>query len=308
MIFQGQTNLFTGDTDSIVGNSSFVKSPMCYTGGKYRLLKQIMPLMPRNIKGLFFDVFCGGLDVTINAPRCSGIVANDLNDKVIGIYRTMQNMSIDDILAFMDETIERFSLSMTNADGYNALRDEYNNAGPDVNKPMLLFVLLCYSFNHQIRFNGKGEFNMPFGKDRSYFNSTLRTNLISFHKILTERNITFRCGDFSSIDVNGITPDDFVYCDPPYLITTATYNEGGGWDGSNEIELLSFLDDLNDKGVKFALSNVLSSKGRTNEILTEWVNDRKGYTCHHLDYNYSNASYHTKDRNTGSDEVLITNY
>jgi hypothetical protein len=49
--------------------------------------------------------------------------------------------------------------------------------------------------------------------------------------------------------------------DPPYLISTATYNENGGWSKNDEQDLLKQLDKLDRKGIKFALSNVLEHKG-----------------------------------------------
>ena len=55
---------------------------------------------------------------------------------------------------------------------------------------------------------------------------------------------------------------DFVYADPPYLIACATYNEQGGWGEREERALFDFLDELDKRGVPFALSNVLRSKGR----------------------------------------------
>lgn len=72
-----------------------------------------------------------------------------------------------------------------------------------------------------------------------------------------------------------------------------------------ERKLLKLLDNLNENGVKFALSNVLSNKGKTNEILLKW--SRK-YTVHHLNITYANCNYHTKDKNSKADEVLIVNY
>ena len=169
----------------------------------------------------------------------------------------------------------------------------------------MLYVLICYSFNHQFRFNSKGEFNMPFGKNRSHWNDTMKKNLINFHKVITEKNIIFTNNDFNELKIDKLTSNDFVYCDPPYLITCATYNEKDGWNQTHEKDLLTLLDRLNSKGVKFALSNVLFSKGKTNDILIEWS---KKYNVHHLDYTYQNCNYHTKDKDSKPDEVLITNY
>ena len=72
-----------------------------------------------------------------------------------------------------------------------------------------------------------------------------------------------------------------------------------------EKDLLDLLDNLNSKSVKFALSNVLFNKGKTNDLLIEWS---KKYNVHHLDYTYQNCNYHTKDKSSKPDEVLITNF
>lgn len=62
---------------------------------------------------------------------------------------------------------------------------------------------------------------------------------------------------------------------------------------------------LNEKGVKFALSNVLEHKGRENIILKNWA---KKYNINYLDYNYRNSNYQIKEKKFKTSEVLITNY
>ena len=67
-----------------------------------------------------------------------------------------------------------------------------------------------------------------------------------------------------------------------------------------------FLDRLNERGIRFALSNVLKNKGKENVGLIEWS---QKYNAYHLNNTYYNCSYHAKDRSkTTTDEVLITNY
>ena len=88
-----------------------------------------------------------------------------------------------------------------------------------------------------------------------------------------------------------------VYVDPPYLITCASYNENGGWTENDEKDLLKVLDELNDKKVRFALSNVLKNKGRKNTILNDWIKAHNDLTVHHLNFNYSNCNYHTDNKN-----------
>ena len=106
-----------------------------------------------------------------------------------------------------------------------------------------------------------------------------------------------------------LTKDSLVYVDPPYLITCATYNENGGWTEQDERDLLNLLDKLHAQGIRFALSNVLRSKGKENTILIDWLNSNKErYNIIYLDYSYSNSNYQVKDRQSKSEEVLITNY
>jgi DNA adenine methylase len=147
------------------------------------------------------------------------------------------------------------------------MRELYNQ-----NKnPLDLFVLIAYSFNHQIRFNNNHEFNNPFGRERSNFNASMKQNLEWFIIRLKESNAVFSDTNFEDFDFSFLTPNDFVYCDPPYLITTGTYNDGKrgftGWNENEEKQLLKTLDNLDNQSIKFALSNVLEHKGKSNNFI-----------------------------------------
>ena len=286
--------------------SNYIKSPMNYTGGKYKLLPQILPFFPTEIN-TFVDLFTGGGNIAVNV-NANKIIANDFEPHIIGIYKTFQKYEIEELIKTIEVAIQAFGLTIENADNFNNFRAYYNKHiedGYSFIMPIMLYVLICYSFNHQFRFNSKGEFNMPFGKNRSQWNNTMKKNLINFHKAITEKNIIFTNKDFNELKIDKLSSNDFVYCDPPYLITCATYNEKDGWNENSESKLLELLDKLNSQSVKFALSNVLFSKGKTNDILIEWS---KKYNVHHLDYTYQNCNYHTKDKESKPDEVLITNY
>lgn len=294
-------------------DKKYVKSPMNYTGGKYKLLHQIEPLFPEDIN-LFVDLFTGGGNIAVNV-KANKIVANDCEENIIGIYKTFQGYdNVDELIGQIEEIIKTYGLTIDDTEAYNKFRKDYNclrtsqgDYSPlsSYNINILLYVLICYSFNHQYRFNSKGEFNMPFGKERSQWNENMKNNLIQFHQRIKEKDIVFLNKDFRQLKVDKLGNDDFVYCDPPYLITCATYNEKDGWNQECEEDLLKLLDELDTKKIKFALSNVLYSKGKTNDLLIEWS---KKYTVHHLDYTYQNCNYHTKDKTNKSDEVLITNY
>ena len=297
-----------------MADKKYIKSPMNYTGGKYKLLHQIEPLFPENIN-LFVDLFTGGGNIAGNV-KANKVVANDCEENIIGIYKTFQKYdNVDELIAQIEEIIKTYGLTIDNTEAYNKFRNDYNNLKTSqgnyplpissYNMDILLYVLICFSFNHQYRFNSKGEFNMPFGKERSQWNENMKNNLINFHRQIKEKDIVFLNKDFRQLKVDKLGINDFVYCDPPYLITCATYNEKDGWNQECEEDLLNLLDELNTKKIKFALSNVLYSKGKTNDLLIEWS---KKYNVHHLDYTYQNCNYHTKDKTNKSDEVLITNY
>lgn len=279
----------------------YIKSPMNYIGGKYKLLPQILPYFPKYI-GTFIDLFSGGCNVAINV-NANKIICNDINEKIIELFETFKNTELSEILYQIKMRISEYNLSKENEDGFKEFRDFYNAT----QNPIDLYTLTCYSFNYQFRFNNDLEYNNPFGRNRSQFSENMEHNLISFVSKLQKSNIEFSSQDFTQIPLDSLTPEDFIYCDPPYFITTGTYNDGNrgfkDWKEEQERALYDYLDKADKRGIKFALSNVIEHKGKTNEILLEWA---KKYKIIDLNYNYSNSSYNTKKGE--SREVLIINY
>jgi DNA adenine methylase Dam len=275
---------------------NYIKSPLNYVGGKYKLLKEIIPLLPDDIN-TFIDLFGGGFNVGINV-NANKITYNDLENHVVELLKYLKENNVDKLLEEIDSLIDKYKLSKENAEGYLELR-EYYNEGND--SPMLFYTLLCYSFNNQIRFNSKGQYNMPFGKNRSSFNPTLRQKFINFVEELHSKDCSFYNLSFDKFEFDKLNNNDFVYCDPPYYNSVATYNENGGWTEENERILLEKLDELNQRGIRFALSNNLKYE---NLLLDEWKNK---YNVHYLNGDYSNCNYQKKDKSKDI-EVLITNY
>ena len=279
----------------------YVKSPLNYIGGKYKLLSQILPLFPADID-VFVDLFSGGVNVGANV-EANKVICNDINTKIIEMFEVFKKEDLDKIIQRIDDNIKTYNLSKTNEAGFLEFRNHYNQ-NPD---PIDLYTLVCYSFNYQFRFNNKHEYNNPFGRNRSQFSSRMRENLISFVDKLKQKNIEFHSEDFMKLDLSSLGHQDFVYCDPPYLITTGSYNDGNrgfkDWGRTEEEQLYGLLDDLNQRNIRFALSNVLMHKGQINKSLVEW--SRK-YKVIHLNNNYANSSYNTKRGE--SDEVIIVNY
>ncbi|MDR7810560.1 DNA adenine methylase [Lacrimispora sp.] len=302
----------------------YVISPLNYTGGKGKLLSQILPLFPEDMD-VFVDLFCGGCNVGINVDAQS-VIYNDSLKNVIGIYKTFKNLKAETIIKKIDALIDEYGFSKTsehsfayyngdnekgvsayNRNKFSKLRDDFNtNSKRNSQYYIMLYTLIVFGFNNQIRFNSAGKYNLPVGKRD--FNDVIRNKLIIFINELKAQNCRFSNKDFRKVQINNLTENSLVYVDPPYLISTATYNENGGWAESDEQALLEYLDELDNNRIKFALSNVLRHKGKTNSILLAWLEEHENYNIHHLTKDYSNSNYQVKENDTRSDEILVTNY
>lgn len=282
--------------------NDYIKSPLNYTGGKYKLLRDIFSIIPEDVE-TFYDIFGGGFNVGINATA-KKVVFNDQNTYLAEMFEYFKNNEFDTVKDEINNIIKEYDLNKENRDGYNRLRDNYNKQ----QSPLKLFVLTCYSFNHQIRFNNSKQFNTPFGKDRSSYNSSIEENLKRFCEALHNKDIVLYSKDFISFYNQKYNDKDLVYCDPPYLITTGSYNDGNrgfkDWGENEEKKLLEYLDHLNSLGIRFVLSNVLYHKNMENKMLVEWS---KKYNVIYVDKKYYNCNYHLKSKDTETVEVLITN-
>ena len=279
----------------------YIKSPINYAGGKYRLLSRIVPMFPDKIN-TFVDLFGGAFNVGINV-KAEHIIYNDIINYLSELFEYWSNTDIEEINSYIDKTIIENNLSATNADSFLAFREKYNKT-KDIRD---LFILVCYSFNYQMRFNNKHQYNSSFGKEASTMNDSIRNNLNRFVEKLHSGDYIFCNKKFDEFDFSDFNSNDFVYCDPPYSIGTGVYQDGkrgfNGWSKEDDKKLFAILDKLNERNVKFAMSNVFENKGLRNEELIEWS---KKYRVHHYNMNYNGSNYQRKE--SKSDEVLITNY
>lgn len=150
-----------------------------------------------------------------------------------------------------------------------------------------------------LRFNGGGKFNLPVGNVD--FNKNVVSALNNYFEFTQDKRIRITSQDFRKFfDKRVYENGDFVYLDPPYLIAASEYNKLWGVD--TETDLLWIADELDKKGVKFALSNVTYYNGSKNDLLIKWM---KKYRVHNIKSNYISYHNNTKKR---IKEVLITNY
>lgn len=279
--------------------NEFVKSPFNYTGGKFKLLPQIIPLFPEKID-TFIDLFGGGGNVGINV-ECNKNIYNELVSPIVDFFSKLYKTDIDYMLIEIDNILAKFNNIETKEDYLN-LRDSYNKSKNWIE----LFILSGYAFNYVLRFNQKNEFNTPSGVGKSHLSKQIMDRLIAFEEEFKSKDFVFCSKDFNEFDISLLSSSDFVYCDPPYYLTMAQYNSY--WNLDKEKELLAFLDNLDKNNIKFALSNVIFHKNKEHLLLKEWA---KKYNTHILNMSYNNSWSCTKkkeNQNLKTIEVLITNY
>jgi DNA adenine methylase Dam len=258
-------------------------------------------LFPEQIN-IFVDLFGGGCNVGINA-NAKKVVYNEKQTPIYELFKGIYETDSSRIVELVESVIQKYNGVSTKED-YLQLRVDYNNT----KEWFLLFVLSCFSYNYSLRFNSKGGFNMPSGVGINSYNDSIKNRLQTFTERIHSLQMNFVNKDFRSLKFEKLSSNDFVYCDPPYLISTASYNENGGWTEEDERDLHKLLDNLNKNNIKFALSNVIVHKGNKNEILIEWAEKYNTYAL--------NMKYDTKWRATRkvddipkeTIEVLITNY
>jgi len=250
----------------------------------------------------FVDLFGGAFNVGINV-NAEHVVYNDIINYLPELFEYWSNTDIEEINRYIDNAIKENNLSSTNNDSFIAFRKKYN----EIKDIRDLFILVSYSFNYQMRFNNKHQYNSSYGKEASTMNDSIRHNLNVFVDKLHNGDFAFCNKNFVDFDFSDLNHDDFVYCDCPYSIGNGVYQDGkrgfNGWSKDDDKKLFDILDSLDDKGVKFAMSNVFENKGLTNDELIKWS---KRYKVFHFDMNYNGSNYQRKS--CKSDEVLITNY
>ena len=295
-----------------------VRSPFFYVGNKYKLVPQLKKKFPEKIRR-FIEPFCGGGSVYLNVGADEYLL-NDINEYMINLHKLLYSFR-DCGQEFFDSTIkiiEDYDLSASfidihvpdeykreyiktyyakyNKPAFMKMREDFNKNKEDLFR---LYLLLIYGFNRMLRFNSNGDFNLPVGNVD--FNKNVENALNDYFDCTANRNTDFSSRDFEDfIEYANPEKGDFVYLDPPYLITFSEYNKL--WNEEHEERLIALLDKLNDRGVHFAISNVLWHKERYNAIFNAWGQQ---YNITQIKSNY--ISYHD-NTNKQSYEVLVTNY
>ena len=316
IIFITEVGKFEEDSEN---HSLIIRSPFFYVGDKYKLMKQLIPLFPNNIS-TYYEPFCGGGSSFLNV-KASKYVLGDVDNYMIKLHNMLNRYASSPQSFFntIHQIEEKYGLSASyrqdiipqklktefiktyfakfNKNGYEAMRKDFN---VDKSNLEILYILLIYGFNRMLRFNRNGDFNLPVG------NVDLNQNVINalnyYFDFCTKNEVLFYKMDFRTFLRSwNYNVGDFIYLDPPYLISNSEYNKL--WPENDEKDLINLLDELNDKGVKFAISNLIEHKGLRNTIFEDWA---KKYNIYEISSNYLN--YHNNARKENHREVLVTNY
>jgi DNA adenine methylase len=300
-------------------DNNFVRSPFFYVGDKYKLLTQILPLFPKKFDR-YFEPFVGGGSVFLNC-EAKQVFINDIDESVIDIHNLLLSHR-DNPKLFFDailKLIKKYELTNTSAGyvvpadvkkafpktyfakinktGFDLLKEKYNKSKD--RSVFELYVLMIYGFNRMLRFNKSNNYNIPVGNVD--FNNNVKSALGAYFTNTEKREIVTTSTSFKEfLKLYRPKKNDFVYLDPPYLITGSEYNKL--WSASDEKELYMTLDKLDSSGVLFALSNVVIYGELHNEILEEWM---AKYKVEVISSNYINYFNNGKKVIT---EVLVRNY
>ena len=295
------------------------RSPLFYVGDKYKLMPEIKKYLPDYIN-TYVEPFVGGGSSFLNV-KAKKYLVNDIDNSIINIHKMLYQNAEDKNKFFnkIFKTINHYGLSCSynghlvpeelkqkykktyyakyNKQQYLNLREDFNNNKSDIFK---LYLLLIYGFNHMTRFNKNGEFNLPVGNVD--FNSNVYNSLNYYFDYIKNTDITYYSMDYKEfVRMLDLKENDYVLLDPPYLISQSEYNKL--WNEECEKELYKLLDELDKKGIRFGITNLVYHKGNKNKIFEKWS---KKYFVHELTSNY--ISYNDNTIKNNSKEVFVTNY
>lgn len=197
-----------------------------YRGGKSKEIKNFLNFIPSNYDR-YVEPFAGGAALYFYLEPKSAII-NDINPKLINFYKTVRdnfNQLQQELTRIGEmyksnqaeyESLKRSANSSDFVDNkneslYYSLRDMYNGI---IEKQYLDATLYYFinktSYSGMLRFNAKGEFNVPFGRYKNFNVDIVSEN----HSNLLKKTIITE-DDYSEV-FNICSANDFLFLDPPY--------------------------------------------------------------------------------------------
>lgn len=224
-----------------------------WVGGKKQLLSEITPLIPKKIT-TYVEPFIGGGAVLFNLQPKKAII-NDLNKELINTYKVVKE-SPRELLELLKihnkNNCEDYFYEIRALDRTNNFKNMNN-----IEKAARVIYLNKTCFNGLYRVNKAGLFNSPYGKYKNP-NIVNESAILAMSDYFNNNNIKIIQGDYKNA-LKDLKKNSFVYFDPPYMpISTSssfTNYTKTSFNEKEQIELKKECDKLNNKGIKFMLSN-----------------------------------------------------
>ncbi len=235
--------------------------PIKCQGIKTKLINFIAANIRWDGAGRWIEPFLGSGVVLFNI-RPERALVSDTNKHIIRFYQEIQSGIIDEIIVrdYLQEHGVR--LFEKGKDYYYEMRYNFNQSQDD----SLLFLFLNRaSFNGLMRFNSKGEFNVPFNHKPERFRKGYITKIANqignIRKIIIDHDWKFEVADWEET-ISLSNDKDFVYLDPPYIGRHTDYFNS--WKEEDALKLAIKTKAL---PAGFALSMWKENKYRQNEHL-----------------------------------------
>lgn len=265
-----------------------------WVGGKRQLLKQILPLIPKQFSS-YCEPFLGG-GALLFAIKPQKVIVNDLNHELISLYEVIKD-NVEDLIVDLNkhQNTSEYFYELRNIDRDKDLYQKLTK----VEKASRLLYLNKTCFNGLFRVNSSGEFNSPFGnyKKPKIVNEN---NLRAVSQYFQSCSIQFFNEDFEKT-LSRVEKNGFVYLDPPYdpISSTAKFTgyHKSGFNQQEQIRLKKICDRLNQNNIKFMQSN----------SATDFILDL--YKDYDIQIIKAKRSINSKANKRGYiNEVLIRNY
>jgi Site-specific DNA methylase len=251
--------------------------PIKIQGIKTKLVEWIIDQINFEIKGKWIEPFMGSGVVGFNVRPKQAVFA-DKNPHIINFYNAIKRKEITSQKVEIFLKTEGENLLKKGEEYYYKVRDRFNK----FQDPLDFLFLNRSCFNGVIRFNSKGEFNTPFGKNPNRFTKAYITKIVNqvrcVEELIHRYDWEFITQDFR-ITLTSAGRDDFLYCDPPYIGRHTNYFDI--WTEEDEYDLYKLLSRFEGK---FILSTWYKDKHRENEYLKRFWNRFHLITREHFYY------------------------
>ena len=211
----------------------------------------------------FFGTGVVGLNTIVGGQRIVG----DTNPHIINFYNGIQNGTITPFNMREYLTREGKMLSEADEDGYVHFRTVKNRFNAEHN-PFDFIFLSRAGFNGMMRFNRKGEWNIPFCKKPDRFAPAYITKICNqigeSTKVIRRYDWHFNNQDFIET-IRQAQKGDLIYCDPPYFGRYVDYYNG--WTAQDEENLFNALSET---PAKFILSTWHHNEFRSNDMIDKF--------------------------------------